>query len=162
MKTKKMTIIALLIALSAVGSYITIFMSIALDSLPGFFAALALGALAGGLVGGVGHFLTALVHGFPLGLPTHLLLMAMMFLACYLLGYYYQKRPFLAIALAFLVNWLLALFLSSLLSYAMGLVPSALFLLPLMIFPLFLGTAFNLFPALILFKSLGGVLNEIS
>lgn len=162
MKTKKITLMALLIALSAVGSYITIFMSIALDSLPGFFAALAMGPLAGGLVGGLGHFLTALVHGFPLGLPTHLLLMAMMFLACFVLGFYYKKRPLLAISLAFLINWLLALVLSSLLTYFMGFIPEPFGLVPLMIFPLFLGTAFNLLPAYLLYSSLGRKLNEIS
>ncbi|HZK10578.1 MAG TPA: ECF transporter S component [Clostridia bacterium] len=162
MKTKKLTIIALLIGLSILGSYITIFMSIALDSLPGFFAALSLGALSGGLVGGLGHFMTALIHGFPLGLPTHILVMFMMFLTCYFLGVFYKKSPLVGIIGAFSINWLLTLFLSSLLSYLVGVTPGPLTLFPILLLPLFLGTLMNLLPAVLLHKILGERLNALS
>lgn len=151
MDTKKMTKMGFLIALSVVGSYITIFMSIALDSLPGFFAALALGASAGGVVGALGHFMTALVHGFPLGLPVHILMMLIMFLACYFLGYFYKKSPYFALGGALVINWIVGLVLSSLLSYFMGVIPSPFFLVGLMFVPLLLGSLFNLVPAYMLY-----------
>ena len=42
--------------------------TIALDSFPGFFAALSFGRWMGALVCFIGHVITSLVHGFPLGL----------------------------------------------------------------------------------------------
>lgn len=154
MDTKKLTKMALLIALSVLGSYITIFMSVALDSLPGFFAALALGAGAGGMVGALGHFMTALVHGFPLGLPTHFLLMALMYLACFFLGYFYKKSTLLALVGSLFINWILALVMSSLLTYYLGIMPGPFTLVPIMLVPLLLGTLFNLLPAFFLYIAL--------
>lgn len=52
----KLTYGGVLIALSAVGALIKISGTIALDSMPGFFAALFLGPSAGAIVGGLGHF----------------------------------------------------------------------------------------------------------
>jgi len=72
--TRRLALLAVLIALSAVGSLIKIPSLVgtpALDSAPGYFAALALGAGSGALVAAVGHLLTALTSGFPLGLPIH-------------------------------------------------------------------------------------------
>lgn len=162
MQTKKLTIMGLLVGLSILGSYITIFMSIALDSMPGFFAALTLGALSGGIVGGLGHFMTALIHGFPLGLPTHLLVAFMMFCACYFLGAFYKKRPFLAIGGSFAINWILSLFLSSTLSFLMGVTPGPMTLFPILFLPLFLGTLLNLLPAVLLHKTLGDRFSALS
>lgn len=42
--------------------------TVALDSSPGFFAALYFGALDGLLVTGIGHLITSIVNGFPLGI----------------------------------------------------------------------------------------------
>ena len=137
-------------------------MSIALDSLPGFFAALSLGALSGGIVGALGHFMTALVHGFPLGLPTHFLLTLLMFAACYFLGRFYKKNPLIGVAGALIINWLLSLFFSSLLSYAMGVMPTPLSLFGLLFLPLLLGTLVNLLPAVLLYKTLGERLDALS
>lgn len=67
--------LAIVIALSAVGGFIKIPSptgTVALDSAPGFFAALAFGPIDGAIVGGVGHLLTAATTGFPMGLPLHL------------------------------------------------------------------------------------------
>lgn len=162
MKNRQLTAMALLIALSVIGSYITLFMSIALDSLPGFFAAMLLGALPGGIVGAIGHFMTALVHGFPLGLPTHLLVMAMMFCACYLLGRFYQKKRILGLFLALLINWPVSLILSSLMSYALGVVPAPFILVPILLLPLFLGTLVNLLPAALVYEALGERIHALS
>lgn len=60
-------------ALCVVGSFINPYPpipTIAFDSSPGFFAALYFGVLDGTLVTGIGHLVTSIVHGFPLG-PLH-------------------------------------------------------------------------------------------
>ncbi len=76
---RRLALPAVLVALSAVGSFIKIPSLIgtpALDSAPGYFAALVLGAGPGAAVAGIGHLLTALSAGFPLGLPIHGLIAA--------------------------------------------------------------------------------------
>lgn len=67
--------IAIMIALSGVGAMIKIPSptgTVALDSAPGFFSAVAFGPLDGAIVGALGHLFTAATTGFPLGLPMHL------------------------------------------------------------------------------------------
>ncbi len=62
--------LAIFTALSAVGSLIKIpspLGSLAFDSSPGFFVALFFGPFEGAFVSGLGHFATAAVSGFPLG-----------------------------------------------------------------------------------------------
>jgi len=54
-------------ALSVVGSFIHLYSSLALDSAPGFFAALYFGPLDGFCIFGLGHMATAIVSGFPFG-----------------------------------------------------------------------------------------------
>lgn len=69
--------IAILVALSAVGALIKLPSptgTVALDSAPGFVAAAAFGPGEGSIVGALGHLFSALVIGFPLGLPIHLLI----------------------------------------------------------------------------------------
>jgi riboflavin transporter len=63
--------IAIFSALTVVGSFIKTpspIPSVAFDSTPGFFAALYFGALDGALVCGIGHIVTAVMSGFPLGI----------------------------------------------------------------------------------------------
>jgi len=58
-------------ALCVVGSFIhppSPIGSVAFDSLSGFFAALYFGALDGALICGIGHIVTSLISGFPLGI----------------------------------------------------------------------------------------------
>lgn len=72
---RQLAIMAIFIALSAVGSLIKIpspLGSIGLDSAPGFFAAVAFGSWVGFIVIAVGHLLSAAIVGFPLTLPVHL------------------------------------------------------------------------------------------
>jgi len=76
---RQLAIMAIFIALSAVGSLIKIpspVGSIGLDSAPGFFAALAFGPVAGFIVIAVGHLLGSGIVGFPLTLPVHLAIAA--------------------------------------------------------------------------------------
>lgn len=62
--------ISIFTALSVIGSFITPYApipTIALDSSPGFFAALYFGVIDGLLITGLGHIVTAVINGFPLG-----------------------------------------------------------------------------------------------
>lgn len=76
LSTRRIAYISLLVALSAVGSYLKIPSltgTPALDSFPGFLAALLLGPADGAWVAFLGHLFTALTVGFPLTVPLHLL-----------------------------------------------------------------------------------------
>ncbi len=76
----KLTLIALFIALSAIGSYMMLpgpIGSVALDSAPGFIASVILGGGSGALVLGLGHILTAIRSGLPLG-PIHVIIAILM------------------------------------------------------------------------------------
>ncbi|KUO73590.1 MAG: alpha-ribazole transporter [Clostridia bacterium BRH_c25] len=69
---KRVSIIAVFIALSAVGSMIKIpspIGTIGLDSAPGYFCALAFGPVEGAAVIAIGHMLSSAVVGFPLSIP---------------------------------------------------------------------------------------------
>ncbi len=82
MKIKKLTFLALLIALCFVGSYIKIpATTIGFDSMPGYFGGLLFGMVSGGVVGALGHLITAAISGFPLTLPTHIIIAITMFIA---------------------------------------------------------------------------------
>jgi uncharacterized membrane protein len=75
MSGKSIAIIAIFIALSAVGALIKIpspIGSIGLDSCPGYFCAVAFGGSIGAIVIAIGHLLSAAVVGFPLSIPIHL------------------------------------------------------------------------------------------
>ena len=88
--TKTLALMALFVALSFVGSYLRIFGSIAFDSLPGFLAALMLGPIHGAIIGFLGHLFTALLSGFPLSPPLHLVIAATMALTMYVYGLTYK------------------------------------------------------------------------
>jgi uncharacterized membrane protein len=65
--------ISIFTALSVIGSFITpypLIPTIAFDSSPGFFTALYFGVFDGFLITGLGHIVTAVINGFPLG-PLH-------------------------------------------------------------------------------------------
>lgn len=75
--------ISIFTALSVIGSFITpypLIPTIAFDSSPGFFAALYFGVFDGALITGLGHIVTAVINGFPLG-PLHYIIALGMALA---------------------------------------------------------------------------------
>ena len=90
MKTKKLVITALFIALSFIGANIKIMNTIALDSMPGFLGTLIFGPIYGALIGATGHFLTAVTSGFPYTLPVHLIIMLGMAVTMLVFGYIYR------------------------------------------------------------------------
>ncbi|HWQ41670.1 MAG TPA: ECF transporter S component [Desulfosporosinus sp.] len=72
---KRLSIMAIFIALSAVGALIKIpspVGTIGMDSAPGFFCALAFGGVTGAVVIAFGHLVTSAVVGFPMTIPIHL------------------------------------------------------------------------------------------
>ena len=90
MKTKKLVITALFIALSFIGANIKIMDTIAFDAMPGFLGALLFGPVYGAFIGAIGHFLTALTSGFPMTLPVHLIIMLGMAVTMLIFGYVYR------------------------------------------------------------------------
>jgi uncharacterized membrane protein len=69
-RTYRLARISVFSALSVIGSFIhppSPIQTVAFDSAPGFFAALYFGALDGGCVSGIGHVVTSIINGFPLG-----------------------------------------------------------------------------------------------
>lgn len=86
--------VAILIALSAVGAFIKLPSptgTVALDSAPAFVAGAAFSPGEGAIVGAIGHLFSALVTGFPLGLPIHLLVAASMAVFVFLFGLVARK-----------------------------------------------------------------------
>lgn len=70
-RTYRLARISVLSALSVIGSFIhppSPIQTVAFDSSPGFFAALYFGPLDGALVSGIGHIITSVINGFPLGI----------------------------------------------------------------------------------------------
>jgi len=69
-KTYRIARISIFSALCVIGSFIhppSPIQTVAFDSSPGFFAALYFGAIDGLLVTGMGHMITSVVNGLPLG-----------------------------------------------------------------------------------------------
>ena len=70
-KTYRVARISLFSAVCVIGSFIhppSPIQTVAFDSSPGFFAALYFGAIDGLLVTGIGHVITSIVNGAPLGI----------------------------------------------------------------------------------------------
>lgn len=105
MNIKKVSLLALMIALSAVGASIKIpavVDSVALDALPALLAAALLGPGAGAITGALGHLLSALIGGFPLG-PMHFLIAPEMAVLVWIFGVFYKNKKILA-GLLFIVG----------------------------------------------------------
>ena len=158
MKTKKLVLAALLIALSFIGANIKIMQTIAFDSMPGFLGTLILGPFYGALIGLLGHFLTALTSGFPLTVPVHLVIMVGMALTMISFGaaykYFSKKNKttgnIMATIVAVIVNGpILTLLISPMLIPVMG-KSGLIALLPI----LCCATALNVIIALIVYNYL--------
>lgn len=91
---KYLSWLAMFTALSVVGAAIkvpAIVASVALDAFPALLAAALLGGGAGAIVGAVGHLLSALLGGFPLG-PMHFLIAGEMAVLAWIFGGIYRKK----------------------------------------------------------------------
>jgi uncharacterized membrane protein len=106
-KSFRLVLLALFIALAAVGANLKISGSIAFDSLPAFLAAMLIGGPEGAVAGAFGHLFSAMLAGFPLTLPMHLVIAVEMAAICYLTGWLVQKRHcpiWLSAIVAFVLN----------------------------------------------------------
>ncbi|SDC34754.1 MULTISPECIES: ECF transporter S component [unclassified Candidatus Frackibacter] len=106
-ETKRLVRMALFIAMSGLGAWITLpspIGTVALDSAPGYFLALFAGGVEGAIVLGLGHLLSAFKVGFPLG-PIHILIGVLMGICGLIFRYLNQKINLVIAAItAILVN----------------------------------------------------------
>lgn len=149
---KQLALMAIFIALSAVGALIKIpspVGTIGLDSAPGFFAALAFGYLEGITVISIGHLLTAAVVGFPLSIPVHILIAIQM--ALWAVSFRWANRKFgiiTAVIAAILLNGVISSFTMLPIS-GMG---AVLGVMPFLV----IGSAINIIIAAVAFKAVKG------
>lgn len=107
---KRIAIIAIFIALSAVGAVIKIpspLGSIGLDSFPGYFCAFAFGYPEGAIVIAIGHILSAAVAGFSLTVPLHLAIAVSMAIVACIVRFIAVKCGKIGIVLAAIVGTVL-------------------------------------------------------
>lgn len=93
MKRVKRTWVAMLIALTVIGAAIkipAIIGSVALDAFPALLAAALLGGPAGAIVGGMGHLISALIGGMPMG-PFHGIVAAEMAFLAFIFSVLYRN-----------------------------------------------------------------------
>jgi riboflavin transporter FmnP len=105
MKNRMLILLALFSALSAVGAAIkipAIVGSVAFDVFPALLAAALLGGGAGAIVGALGHLLSALIAGFPLG-PMHGLIAIEMAVLVYIFGVLYKKNKKVIASILFIL-----------------------------------------------------------
>lgn len=110
-KTKMFTLMGLFIALSAVGAFIKVPSptgTVALDSAPGFVAALLLGPGPGAFVAAMGHLLTSLFAGFPMTLPIHIIVALEMAVFAAIYGHMGKGNLVAAVIIVSLLNGVIA------------------------------------------------------
>lgn len=151
--TVKLVYIATLIAISFIGSLIKIQGTIALDSMPGFFAALFLGPISGALVGSIGHLLTAITSGFPLTVPIHLIIALQMGVFAYIFGLLYKKlNGLIACITAIFLNGVGAAIMLAPVTTWIGLPLNGKAFIYAMVGPLTLASAVNIILASVIYK----------
>jgi len=92
-KLMKWILTAMVAAICAVGAAIKVpaFISTAaLDSAPAFLGVAFLSPLLAGVAGFIGHFISALTAGFPLG-PLHAIIAVEMFIVVWIFGVMHKK-----------------------------------------------------------------------
>lgn len=143
----------MLIAMCVIGANIKLMGSIAFDAAPAFIGTLLLGPMYGAILGIFGHLTSALLAGFPLTLPIHLIVAGMMGITMIAYGFTRQKladkKPYISISLSSIVAFLFNCPLSLLAIYPF--MHEAVFVL----FPvLAIGTICNIFVAEIVYQVL--------
>lgn len=91
--TKILTLTAMVMALCAIGALIKIPVfstTAALDAAPAFISAVFLPPLYAGIAGGIGHMLTALTSGMPLG-PFHFIIAGAMFIVVWIFALLHRR-----------------------------------------------------------------------
>lgn len=92
-KLRKLILTAMVAAICAVGAMIkvpTFISTAALDSAPAFLGVVFLSPILAGAAGLIGHFITALTSGFPLG-PLHIIIAVEMLIVVWVFGMMHKK-----------------------------------------------------------------------
>lgn len=115
MTLRNLSMAGLFIALSLLGANVKFWgNTIALDSAPGFLAALLLGSGYGGFVGAAGHIFSALISGMPLSPVVHMITAVSMAVVMMLHGFLARKfgnglvAIFIRVIVAILMNSVIA------------------------------------------------------
>ncbi|WP_206812159.1 ECF transporter S component [Paradesulfitobacterium ferrireducens] len=149
---RRIAIIAIFIALSAVGALIKIpspVGTIGLDSGPGYFAALAFGAAEGSIVIAVAHMLTSAVVGFPLSIPVHLVVAVLMAVCAFAFRWVNRKLGLIPAGIAAIViNGVIGSFTA----FPAGGMGAVLGIMPFLV----LGSAINVIIAGVAYKAIKG------
>lgn len=94
LKAIKITWLSVFVALAVIGATIKIpagiVTSVALDSFPALLASVLLGGPAGAIVGSMGHLLSALLGGMPMG-PFHIIVAIEMAILLLVFALFYRK-----------------------------------------------------------------------
>ena len=125
MRIQKLSLAALLVAMCFVGANIKIMGSIAFDAAPALVGTLLLGPLYGMALGFFGHMVSALLAGFPLSFPVHIItavMMAITLLAYSLTGNWAKNK----------MNGKVAIILSSIVAFLFNCPVSLLAVYPLL------------------------------
>ncbi|SJZ92984.1 ECF transporter S component [Garciella nitratireducens] len=149
---KKLTFMAMFLALSVVGAYIKVPSptgTIAFDSMPAYLGGLLLGGTSGAVIGFVGHMITSAYAGFPLTLPVHLLIAMEMAFIVILYSWMVKKIGIIAGGvIGSLLNGVASPAILALMpGYGMGFFIA-------MVFPLLVGSIANVVLSIILYKGL--------
>jgi uncharacterized membrane protein len=152
----KFTLTSMLVALTAMGSLLkipAIITSVSLDAFPALLAAAMLGGPAGAVVGALGHLLSAILGGLPLG-AFHVFIALEMALLILLSGYFFQKGKRVSAVVLFIAGNTLAAPLPFIFfigkAFYIGILPS-----------LFFGSLLNGILALVLIPRLESVLKPL-
>lgn len=152
---KHIALAGLLIALSYLGAFLKLQGTIALDALPAFLGAILLGPFYGGAVGALGHFFTALLSGFPLSFPLHVLISLLMMGTVQVFGVLYQNgHRVLAAAAGIFLNGPVSLLVLSVVSSLMGLPFHGKWMFFSLLAPLSAASAVNILGAVLLWNLL--------
>lgn len=150
--TRRIAIMAVFIALSAVGALIKIpspVGTVGLDSAPGFFSALAFGALEGSIVIAIGNLLASAVVGFPLGIPLHLVIALEMAVFALIYRFVNKKMGLIAaVVVAAILNGVVGAFMV----FPLGGMGAVLGLMPFLL----VGSVVNIVVSALAYKALKG------
>jgi len=156
-RTRKLTFLGIMLALSAVLSFIPIpgYPTTSFDSLPGYFVAIFINPLYGGIVALLGHVVTAFIHGMPLSIIGHIIVSISMFIAAYSFGFIFRKGNAFFIIMAVVIAALLNIY-SSMPFLAWILKTPWPFLLSLQV-PLLVASTANIVLAILVYLSLKNI-----
>jgi uncharacterized membrane protein len=107
MPARKISLLALFIALSVIGASIKIpsFVgSIALDAFPAMLAGVLIGKKNGAIVATFGHLISAYFAGFPLTVPVHIIIAVEMAVIVWVFSILYQSGNKIVAGLFFVIT----------------------------------------------------------